>query len=234
MARRWVAVGILAIAWAGSPSHADGDGSASPDATLAFTSLHGSPPAPQALPISSDAEAVRPTVRYVGAAGWLRATVSGAAPARSLLVQPSPFALGPGLYRATIDLGDAARPPARVSVALAVLASSRTACPPGSTLRYEGGGDGAGEPADFGRTFFGRYCVSCHASANAGPARSGAPRGLDWDIPATIRAHLYAIDAIAAKGPMATYDDMPPTSAPRRPSDSERTLLGRWIACGAP
>jgi hypothetical protein len=234
MARRWVIAAILALAWAGPSSQAGSDAPASDDATLTFTSHKGSPPQPKVVPIPMDAEHVEPAVRYAGPAGWLRATISQTAAARSLVVQPKPVKLGPGVYHATIDLGDAARRTARVDVALAVLASSRASCPPRSTLRYEGGGDGAAEPADFGKTFFRNYCVSCHASTKAGDARSGAPRGLDWDSPSIIRAQLYAIDEVAARGPGESHDDMPPADAARRPTEAERAMLGRWISCGAP
>jgi uncharacterized membrane protein len=137
------------------------------------------------------------------------------------------------VYRATIDIGDAAHSAPRINVALAVLAGTHASCPPRSMLRYEGGG-GAGEPADFGKTFFLNYCVSCHASTKEGAARSGAPRGFDWDSASSIRAQLYAIDDAAAAGPRESHDDMPPSDAPRRPTHAERALLGRWIACGAP
>lgn len=117
---------------------------------------------------------------------------------------------------------------------LAVAAASGTGCPPGSTLRYQGGGDGASEPADFGKSFFARYCTRCHGSAIVGSARSGAPPDLNWDEPQRIRELRAWIDvAAAARGTRKNYD-MPPRNVPAQPTDAERELLARWIACGAP
>ena len=224
----------MAAASAWPLSRAGGDAAVPPYAMLTFMSQRGSPPGPQVVPLHAGAELGEPVVRYGGPAGWLHAAIARTAKAPSLTVEPKPFRLGPGIYHATIDLGEAVHPGARVDVALAVVASSHSSCPPRSTLRYDGGGDGAGEPADFGKTFFGTYCISCHSSRNVGDMRAGAPLGLDWDSLSTIRERLYAIDDVAARGPRLSHDDMPPPQAPRRPSDAERVLLGRWIACGAP
>jgi uncharacterized membrane protein len=111
-------------------------------------------------------------------------------------------------------------------------AGSGATCPPGSTLRYQGGGNGTTEPADFGQAFF-ATCVTCHASALTGLARSGAPVGFDFDTLAGIRLHAVHIDAAAAAGPDNPAGPwlMPPAGGV---AVADRSLLGQWLACGAP
>jgi len=105
-------------------------------------------------------------------------------------------------------------------------APSGATCPiGGTTLRYTGGGNGTTEPANFGSSFFTNYCIGCH-----GPP---APQsGRDFTSYAVILANRAAIDSRAAAGPASTNTSMPALSP--FPSAAERTLLGTWIACGAP
>lgn len=95
-------------------------------------------------------------------------------------------------------------------------------CSTTSTLSY----------ATFGEPFARHYCVVCHASTVSGPARAGAPVGLDFDSVGGLRAAAARIDRVAAAGPDHTNTDMPPGNP--RPSLDERTRLGAWLACGAP
>jgi hypothetical protein len=107
---------------------------------------------------------------------------------------------------------------------------SGAVCPPGNTtLRYTGGGNGASEPADFGSTFFATYCTGCHGAVPSG----GAPSHANFATLAGIRDHISLIDARAAAGPTRVNAAMPPVGG-AIPSVAERTLLGTWLACGAP
>ncbi len=120
---------------------------------------------------------------------------------------------------------------ARPSLVLAVLllaacAPSGATCPPGSTLTHE----------NFGRGFVGRYCTRCHDAHRSGDARHGAPSDANFDTLRGIREHRAAIDALAAAGPHAFNDAMPPSGAGPEgpvPLPEERRLLGEWLACGA-
>lgn len=107
---------------------------------------------------------------------------------------------------------------------------SGATCPPGSTLRYAGGGNGGSEPADFGSTFFASYCLACHGATPL----NGAPAHATFNVLAVIQEHAALIDQKAAKGPARTNTEMPPLGALLVPTEQERTLLGQWIACGAP
>jgi hypothetical protein len=206
---------------------------------LAFTSMLGIAPPPQTVAIANGGTGQLPPLQASvdpdGPGGWLAASVdaSGAAPVLSVAAAPS--GLQPGVYTAivSVEAPGASRSPAPVDVALQVRASSGNDCPPGSTLRYVGGG-GPGAPVDFGRAFFAAYCAFCHTSALTGISRQGAPSDVDFDTLAQIRRQLFRIDALTAKGPLGTNDGMPGSFVPARPSDGERTLLGQWIACGAP
>lgn len=245
---RWARLTILAIGcssgW-GGPAR----GSAKPTATepttaVTFTSQQGTAPPGQLVSIEMGEGALLPVLRvaYTGVGGWLSAGVTGSGLRRELSVQPVSHTLGPGVYRANIDLGrSGAIAPTHVQVTLVVRGRSGASCPPNSTLRYTGGGDGRSEPTDFGRTFFSAYCTACHASKVAGASRSGAPPDLNWDTIAAIRAQRNWIDAVAALGPGSSRDDampqelvMPPAFVPIRPMQAERVLLAQWIACGAP
>ena len=95
-------------------------------------------------------------------------------------------------------------------------------CPPDSTLTYAG----------FGEPFMTSYCIRCHSSTLMGPDRQGAPLLHDFNTLYGILPFISHIDETAASGPMATNTSMPvgdPT-----PSLDERTMLGEWLACGAP
>jgi hypothetical protein len=207
---------------------------------LSFSAEQGLAAVGQSIPLNVPPGAAPPDVRVVPAADrrWLHAGVARSGEQPVLSVQPVAHRLGPGVYRAVIIVPDAQ--PARVDVKLFVTGRSATACPPDSTLRYAGGGDGGREPADFGRTFFGRYCVGCHGSAVREPRRSGAPADMNWDSHDAIRRERAWIDAVAthetapAKEAPVPGMVMPPRGAPARPTLGERHLLAEWIACGAP
>jgi len=95
-------------------------------------------------------------------------------------------------------------------------------CPTDQTLTYE----------NFGMAFFADYCTHCHSTNPPDGTRYGAPRGLDWDVLETVRAHADQIDKMAAAGPDATNTIMPPRNP--RPNDDQRRQLGEWLECGAP
>jgi uncharacterized membrane protein len=81
--------------------------------------------------------------------------------------------------------------------------------------------------AEFARGFFDAYCIVCHATTKTGADRGGAPVGYDWDVEATIRAHLPEIrSAVGVTNYM-------PAAAPL-PTCDERRRLVRWIDLGAP
>jgi hypothetical protein len=207
---------------------------------LTFSAQQGLAALGASVPVTVPPGASDPEVRVIptAEARWLRAGLAHTGDRPVLSVQPVAHGLGPGVYRAVIVLGNA--DPERVDVRLFVSGRSATACPPGSTLRYAGGGDGRGEPADFGRSFFGRYCVGCHGSAVREPRRSGAPVDMNWDSLDAIRQQRAWIDAVASRDTAPATEApvpgmvMPPRGARARPSAAERTLLAQWIACGAP
>jgi mono/diheme cytochrome c family protein len=208
---------------------------------MSFSAQQGLAAPGESVPLSVRPDARDPEVRVFPAAErrWLHAEVAREGGRPVLSLQPVARRLAPGVYRAVVMLGDAV--PDRVDVRLFVSGRGATACPPGSTLRYEGGGDAArGEPADFGRGFFARHCVGCHGSAVREPRRSGAPAGMNWDGLEAIRRERAWIDAVASRDE-APADEapipgmvMPPRGARTRPSAEERRQLAEWIACGAP
>jgi hypothetical protein len=210
---------------------------------LAFTSQPGTVPVGQVVDLAAkDGAPVPVRVKYVaGPRYWLSVGIAGTGASRALSVQPTSHRLGPGVYRASIEVFDAGDGSARrVEVTLTITGRSGGVCPPGSTLRYAGGGNRRDEPRDFGKTFFAKYCTMCHGSTVAGNARLGAPPELNWDSIDTIRLQRNWIDAVATHEPGAVGDDlpmgfvMPPRFMPMRPTRVERNLLARWIACGAP
>jgi uncharacterized membrane protein len=77
------------------------------------------------------------------------------------------------------------------------------------------------------------YCVSCHSSTLSGAERRGAPSDHNFDSLIGIVEELDHIDEDAAAGPNVVNRVMPPAGLPA-PSVAERTLLGEWLACGAP
>lgn len=95
-------------------------------------------------------------------------------------------------------------------------------CPPDSTLTYAG----------FGEPFMTSYCVRCHSSTLMGPDRQGAPLLHDFNTLYGVLPFISHIDETAASGPAATNTSMP--NGDPTPSLDERTMLGEWLACGAP
>jgi mono/diheme cytochrome c family protein len=90
-------------------------------------------------------------------------------------------------------------------------------CPPGGTsLSYAG----------FGRPFFAAHCTGCHSKDLSGPARNGAPPGLDWDVHGAVAQNAARIRDQVLRG------KMPP--AGEAVGDAERARLAEWIACGTP
>lgn len=83
-------------------------------------------------------------------------------------------------------------------------------CPSNSTLTYE----------NFGKAFFAKNCLECHANKNA-PS---------FNTQEEIQADTDRIDRAAASGPDATNTYMPEDGDV---SDADRTKLGEWLACGA-
>lgn len=206
---------------------------------LTFSAQQGLAAIGQSVPLAARDGAAAPdaAVFYGSEGGWLLAGIARDGGRDVLSVQPVAHQLGPGVYRATVVVRGAE--PQHVQVQLFVRAQSATGCPPASTLRYAGGG-GRGEPADFGQTFFAHYCVRCHGSALRGLLRSGAPSDLNWDTHEAVRTHRTWIDAVASREAAQWPDThaaglvMPPRGVQPRPTDDERDLLARWIACGAP
>jgi hypothetical protein len=92
---------------------------------------------------------------------------------------------------------------------------------------------GAPTVQDFGQGFLQTYCLSCHGAAVSGPARGGAPAGVNFDTLADVRQWAGAIDTHSASGPRATNTQMPPAGLPQ-PTQEERRRLGEWLSCGAP
>jgi len=107
------------------------------------------------------------------------------------------------------------------------------ACSGTSTTGSTCPSSGAPTYDNFGRRFFTTYCSGCHGAG--APNRRGAPRDQVFDTEAQIKAHAAEIDAVAAKGPNASNDDMPDMAGPVRspPSALERERLGQLLACEA-
>jgi hypothetical protein len=99
---------------------------------------------------------------------------------------------------------------------------TESTCPTDSTLTY----------ATFGQPFMESYCVRCHSSTLMGSARMGAPLLHDFNTLPGITIFISHIDETAAAGPAATNTSMP--NGDPTPSLAERTMLGEWLACGAP
>jgi hypothetical protein len=90
-------------------------------------------------------------------------------------------------------------------------------CPDDSFLTFE----------NFGAIHLLNYCTGCHASGLPADQRQGAPLTIVFDGIDDVRAHADRIWARAGDH-NAT---MPPAGAA---PESERALLGEWLACGAP
>ncbi len=75
-----------------------------------------------------------------------------------------------------------------------------------------------------------RACIRCHSEMITGPARNGAPEGLDYDRFALFpdRAAMAAfVDAITSGR------QPPPTLSPPLPTTAdERALVSAWRTCG--
>lgn len=241
MSRPSVSLSVVAAAailtWGGSTAARAALPPPSAPPSLFFATAPGAVPSAQVVELAVRGGAARPAleIAYGGRPGWLRARISGSGAQRSLRVEPLSDRLSPGVYRATLSLGEAgAVTPARVDVRLVVKSWGPATCPPGSTLRYVGGGNAHGEPADFGARFFGKYCTRCHGAAVPERERQGAPAGLDWDAVEIVREQRLQIDAVAGRGPNGPVEEMPPPWVETRPAPAERELLARWLACGAP
>jgi hypothetical protein len=90
-------------------------------------------------------------------------------------------------------------------------------CPEENDLSFEG----------FGGPFLISWCNGCHASGLPEAERQGAPVGIDFDDIELIRAQAERIWARSGDHNLT----MPPVGGPE---DDERTMLGEWLACGAP
>ena len=90
-------------------------------------------------------------------------------------------------------------------------------CPEGSVLTWE----------NFGAPFLRNWCTGCHSADVAGPARYGAPEGVDFDTLGAARGWRERIHARAGDANTA----MPPAGGP---TSEERERLAEWLACGAP
>jgi uncharacterized membrane protein len=93
-------------------------------------------------------------------------------------------------------------------------------CPPTDPPTYAG----------FGSAFFMTYCLECHSITKVGNDRNGAPGTIDFDTEAFVRDSTSDIDKQAAFGPKSRNTIMPPDGHPK-PTASERTTLGQFIAC---
>jgi len=85
--------------------------------------------------------------------------------------------------------------------------------------------------ANFGQQFVTAYCIACHSETLSGDDREGAPPTVDFDSQSLLRQNTSRIDKQAAFGPMAQNRLMPPADGGPKPSDTERTRLGEYIAC---
>jgi uncharacterized membrane protein len=101
---------------------------------------------------------------------------------------------------------------------------TETMCPPaGTSLTY----------ANFGKAFMDEYCITCHDQNLVGTERMGAPSFHDFDTYFGIVPVADHVDETSAGGPAAMNRGMPPAGF-KAPTDTERLMLGEWIACGLP
>lgn len=98
---------------------------------------------------------------------------------------------------------------------------SGSTCPTANAPTYD----------SFGKQFMETYCLDCHSSKAAN--RHDAPKNLNFDTEADVKAHLDDIDFEAASGPNATNTGMPERSpnVQMMPTKDERVLLGQFLAC---
>ena len=97
--------------------------------------------------------------------------------------------------------------------------ATEAVCPTTAAPTYE----------SFGTKFMDDYCTRCHSSTLSGAARNGAPEGHDFDTLDGVLLVAEHIDEYAAAGPAAVNTIMPPSDP--KPSESERSQLGEWLAC---
>jgi uncharacterized membrane protein len=95
---------------------------------------------------------------------------------------------------------------------------------------WVGGGTGAGDRVAFAavRGVIERRCVSCHSRTPTDDVFKAAPNNVTFDAPESIRAHAETIRTrvvLLKNMPLANKTGI---------TESERTLLARWIAQGAP
>lgn len=79
----------------------------------------------------------------------------------------------------------------------------------------------------FAGGFVTTWCTPCHSASLSGPARNGAPDGLDFDRWSEVVAVRDRV-AVRATGPSPT---MPPLGGV---AEADVALFARWLACGAP
>jgi hypothetical protein len=90
-------------------------------------------------------------------------------------------------------------------------------CPEDSDLTWE----------NFGGPFVLTYCAGCHHSELPADVRQNAPYAINLESVELVRTNADRMWARAAD----QNATMPPAGAA---ADDERTLLGEWLACGAP
>ncbi|MEQ1501504.1 MAG: hypothetical protein ABMB14_04695 [Myxococcota bacterium] len=90
-------------------------------------------------------------------------------------------------------------------------------CPDGTDLTWD----------SFGHGFVVGWCTSCHSPLLSGPARGGAPVGVDFDTYASVTKYAARISATAT----GSSPSMPPGGGP---PDAERARLREWLDCGLP
>ncbi len=90
-------------------------------------------------------------------------------------------------------------------------------CPEDSFLTWE----------NFGDPFMRDWCTGCHSADLPQEHRLGAPMGIDFNSDDAVKAHLERVWMRAGD----QNRTMPPAGGP---GAAERTLLGEWLACGAP
>jgi uncharacterized membrane protein len=79
---------------------------------------------------------------------------------------------------------------------------------------------------NFGAPFVTNWCRGCHSSALPDGMRQKAPKDVNFDDEADVRAWAPRIAARAA----TLTPSMPPAGGP---SEEERALLAEWVTCGA-
>jgi hypothetical protein len=140
-----------------------------------------------------------------------------AAACTGALMDPSPL-VDAGLTEPSVD---AAGPPPEIdAAAVPALDGGSLAerpCPQDSFLSYQ----------SFGAPFMWQYCTGCHSSDVPENMRQEAPLGVDFETAEQVREHMERIYARAAD----SNTTMPPGGGP---DPEARTLLGEWLACGAP